>query len=371
MIGMLLKGLGADKVLWGTDSVWYGSPQWQIESLRRLEIPEDMQRKHGFKPLGPADGPVKTAIFGANSAKMYKYDVKKAGLEVETAWMITNDDKLMLSASYTKTKLGALVAALPVTSLLVLAWLYAETHDVQRVATMSMDIFWFVLGGGAGALLFRLANTLDAMWGYRTPRHERFGWAAARIDDVLDRFGDEPEELQRRLDCFADVRVVTVAEGAVFDASLAASHGIAVVADRPGVAWSEDEYVVYGIKRAKEFYGADYVITYPHWGLEHRKIASPRQVHLARLMIDSGADAVVGGHPHVTQNVEVHKGKPIFYSLGNFVFNGFTDDDSNTGWLVQLFIKGDAVTWQAHEAKINRLGIPKYSRAIPGAALLP
>jgi len=68
-------------VVWGTDAVWTGSLQWQIESLRRLEIPEDMQKKHGFKPLGPADGPVKTAIFGTNSAKMYRYDVKKAGLE--------------------------------------------------------------------------------------------------------------------------------------------------------------------------------------------------------------------------------------------------------------------------------------------------
>ena len=47
-------------------------------------------------------------------------------------------------------------------------------------------LFWFLLGGGAGALLFRLANTLDAMWGYRTPRYLRFGWAAARIDDVLN-----------------------------------------------------------------------------------------------------------------------------------------------------------------------------------------
>ncbi len=43
--------------------------------------------------------------------------------------------------------LGALVAALPVTSLLVLAWLYAETRDRDRVASMSMEIFWFVLGG--------------------------------------------------------------------------------------------------------------------------------------------------------------------------------------------------------------------------------
>ena len=47
-------------------------------------------------------------------------------------------------------------------------------------------LFWFVVLGAPGALLFRLANTLDAMWGYRTPRYECFGWAAARIDDVLN-----------------------------------------------------------------------------------------------------------------------------------------------------------------------------------------
>ena len=48
LIGTLVKGMGADHVLWGTDSVWYGSPQWQIEAMRRLEIPEDMQKKYGF-----------------------------------------------------------------------------------------------------------------------------------------------------------------------------------------------------------------------------------------------------------------------------------------------------------------------------------
>ncbi|EJO56164.1 putative cobalamin biosynthesis protein CobD, partial [Burkholderia multivorans ATCC BAA-247] len=47
-------------------------------------------------------------------------------------------------------------------------------------------LFWFVVAGGPGALLFRLANTLDAMWGYRTPRFATFGWAAARIDDALN-----------------------------------------------------------------------------------------------------------------------------------------------------------------------------------------
>ncbi|MBV8402451.1 MAG: amidohydrolase family protein, partial [Acetobacteraceae bacterium] len=52
LMGMLIKGMGADHVVWGTDAVWTGSPQWQIEGLRRLEIPEDMQQKCGYAPSG-------------------------------------------------------------------------------------------------------------------------------------------------------------------------------------------------------------------------------------------------------------------------------------------------------------------------------
>ena len=83
MLAKLIKGLGADHVLWGTDSIWFGSPQWQIEAFRRIEVPEDLQDKYGFEPLGPADGPVKGAIFGINAASQYGIPLDAAGQPVE------------------------------------------------------------------------------------------------------------------------------------------------------------------------------------------------------------------------------------------------------------------------------------------------
>ena len=98
LMGMLIKGLGVDRVVWGTDAVWTGAPQWQIEGLRRLEIPEDMQKKHGFKPLGPADGPVKTAVFSGNSARLY-------GLE-KHAELVNHDRFAALKADYQRNGPG-------------------------------------------------------------------------------------------------------------------------------------------------------------------------------------------------------------------------------------------------------------------------
>ena len=76
LLGTLIKGLGADHVVWGTDSVWYGSPQWQIEAFRRIEIPDEMQKKYGFAPLGAAEGVVKSAILGYNSARLYSLNLR-------------------------------------------------------------------------------------------------------------------------------------------------------------------------------------------------------------------------------------------------------------------------------------------------------
>ena len=58
--------------------LWYGSPQWQIEAMRRLEIPEYMQKKYGFAPLGDANGATKQQIFSGNAPKMYKIRLKAA-----------------------------------------------------------------------------------------------------------------------------------------------------------------------------------------------------------------------------------------------------------------------------------------------------
>jgi predicted TIM-barrel fold metal-dependent hydrolase len=83
LMGTLVRGLGASNVIWGTDAVWTGAPQWQIEGLRRLEIPEDMRKQYGYAPLGAADGPLKTAIFGENVARLYGYR-RQAELSVPT-----------------------------------------------------------------------------------------------------------------------------------------------------------------------------------------------------------------------------------------------------------------------------------------------
>ncbi|PYO31332.1 MAG: hypothetical protein DMD86_12850 [Candidatus Rokuibacteriota bacterium] len=79
LLGQVIAAFGADHVLWGTDSIWYGTPQWQIDAFRRFEIPEALIEKHKYAPLTRS---VKEQIFGLNAARVFSVDVNAARNEV-------------------------------------------------------------------------------------------------------------------------------------------------------------------------------------------------------------------------------------------------------------------------------------------------
>jgi len=82
ILGQLLKFMGEDRVVFGSDAVWYGSPQWQIEALWRFQIPEDLRRRYGYPRLTDS---IRRKILGLNSARLY-------GLPVGTVESRGHDD---------------------------------------------------------------------------------------------------------------------------------------------------------------------------------------------------------------------------------------------------------------------------------------
>ena len=92
-------------------------------------------------------------------------------------------------------------------------------------------------------------------------------------------------------------------------------------ADKPGIAYRYPSHIRWDVRKAKEG-GADIIVVNFHWGEELEPEPTERDRKLAYLAIDSGADIVVGHHPHVVQPVEVYKGKVIAFSLSNFIFGG-------------------------------------------------
>ena len=88
----------------------------------------------------------------------------------------------------------------------------------------------------------------------------------------------------------------------------------------------------------------DIVIVMPHWGTEYKHNANPTQINFAHQFIDAGADIVVGSHPHVVEGIEMYKNKPIFYSLGNLVFDQYFSKDTQEGMMIRLNFSGDKET---------------------------
>jgi len=106
--------------------------------------------------------------------------------------------------------------------------------------------------------------------------------------------------------------------------------------DHPGVALLEREKVKAAVKGAGG--KADFVVVSIHAGREYEPEPDQTQIEYARLAIDAGADLVLEHHPHVVQKVEKYKGKYIFYSLGNFIFDQKWSQATREGLAARIFI---------------------------------
>ena len=84
LLGQMIDAFGSDHVLWGTDSIWYGTPQWQIEAFRRFEIPGALVESHGYAPLTRT---VKEQIFGLNAARVFGVDVSAKRNEIPADYL--------------------------------------------------------------------------------------------------------------------------------------------------------------------------------------------------------------------------------------------------------------------------------------------
>ena len=86
--------------------------------------------------------------------------------------------------------------------------------------------------------------------------------------------------------------------------------------------------------------GADVVIVFPHWGTEYDPTPFANQKRLARMAIDAGADMVIGNHAHWAAAMEIYEGKPIWYALGNLVFDQTWSEPTMEGITLELTFRG-------------------------------
>lgn len=95
------------------------------------------------------------------------------------------------------------------------------------------------------------------------------------------------------------------------------------------------------------------VIVCLHWGVEHTPHPTTEQRHEAHALIDAGADAIIGHHPHTAQDVEVYRGRPIFYSLGNFIFD-LDRPLNNRALVARITVTADSLHHEAIPIRIKR-----------------
>lgn len=109
-----------------------------------------------------------------------------------------------------------------------------------------------------------------------------------------------------------------------------------IAAEYPGILPLAPDMIIQDIQAAKQ--RADVVFAVLHWGFENQPNAHPRQREIAHSLIDAGADGIIGHHPHVPQEIEIYKRKPIIYSPGNFIFGHNREYLWSDNYLVELEI---------------------------------
>lgn len=109
-------------------------------------------------------------------------------------------------------------------------------------------------------------------------------------------------------------------------------------ADSPGIAVLNEANLRQAITAARKV--ADVVIVMPHWGPEYSAVPNWNQRGYAQIAVDAGADLVVGNHPHVVQAVQTLDGIPIFYGLGNFVFDQAWSQETQQSVILEVKFEG-------------------------------
>jgi poly-gamma-glutamate synthesis protein (capsule biosynthesis protein) len=106
--------------------------------------------------------------------------------------------------------------------------------------------------------------------------------------------------------------------------------------------WTSDNTDITAAQVKKEHEAGRVVVVYTHWGEEYLP-ATEKEKKLAHSLIDEGADIIIGSHPHVVQEHEMYKGKNIYYSLGNMIFDQYFDDAVDHGLMLRVMFTSGGV----------------------------
>lgn len=115
--------------------------------------------------------------------------------------------------------------------------------------------------------------------------------------------------------------------------------------DKAGVAPRKAEYIFEDVEKIKD--SVDILIVSLHWGIEESFIIAPEQIELAHTLIDMGVDVILGHHPHQFQGIEIYKGKPIAYSLGNFIFDQNDPENQEAFIVIMEFTGSELISMSA------------------------